>query len=216
MKPAHIRHIQHGYDAWARPYDWFARLTASVGGIRQRCIEALELDTGETVVEFGCGPGINIVKLQEAIGPSGKAVGVDISANMLGRAKARADKQMNSCIELVQADATEPPVHSADAVLATFVSSLFPDPYSVIKNWCDLADRVVIASFTPGSNTVANIGLAGFAQLNKRLFDLKQSNPLTQLQKRTEIAHQALKDHMNTTNQEAHLWGTIGIAAGKS
>jgi len=49
--------IQRAYAVRARVYDWFARATASVGGVRAGCVRALDLDPGDTVVEFGCGPG---------------------------------------------------------------------------------------------------------------------------------------------------------------
>jgi len=35
-------------------------------------------------------------------------------------------------VSFVQADATDPPIRSADAVLATFVT-LFPDPYAAVS-----------------------------------------------------------------------------------
>ena len=81
-----LRRIRRGYDAWARAYDWFARATASVGGVRAACVDALDLSPGDTVVEFGCGPGVNLPALRDAVGPNGRVVGVDVSPRMLDRA----------------------------------------------------------------------------------------------------------------------------------
>jgi ubiquinone/menaquinone biosynthesis C-methylase UbiE len=123
--------IQRGYAAWARAYDWFARATASVGGVRAGCVRALDLDPGDTVVEFGCGPGVNVPVLREAVGPTGRVVGVDITGAMLDRARGLSERRGRERVEFVRGDAADPPIRSADAGLATFVTSLSPAPSAV-------------------------------------------------------------------------------------
>ena len=59
IDPEAARRIQRDYGAWATVYDWFARATASIGGVRASCVAALDLDPGDTVVEFGCGPTVS-------------------------------------------------------------------------------------------------------------------------------------------------------------
>jgi SAM-dependent methyltransferase len=206
--------IQRGYAAWARVYDWFARATASVGGVRAGCVRALDLDPGDTVVEFGCGPGVNVPVLREAVGPSGRVVGVDITGAMLDRARRLAERRGWENVDLVRADATDPPIRSADAVLATFVTSLFPDPYAVVSDWCALADSVVVAAFAPRGSRPANAALSAFARLNGRLFDVAAGDPLDQLDARTAAAHRALADNSETVTAERYLWGTITTYAG--
>ena len=206
--------IQRGYAAWARVYDWFARATASVGGVRAGCVDALDLDPGDTVVEFGCGPGVNAPALREGVGPNGRVVGVDITGAMLGRARGLAERRGWENVEFVRGDATDPPIRSADAVLATFVTSLFPDPYAVVSDWCDLAEAVVVAAFAPRGSRPANAALAGFARLNGRLFDLGADDPLGRLDARTAAAHRALADRMETATEERYLFGTITTCAG--
>ena len=206
--------IQRGYAAWARVYDWFARATASVGGVRAGCVRALDLDPGDTVVEFGCGPGVNVPVLREAVGPSGRVVGVDITGAMLDRARRLAERRGWENVDLVRADATDPPIRSADAVLATFVTSLFPDPYAVVSDWCALADSVVVAAFAPRGSRPANAALSAFARLNGRLFDVAAGDPLDQLDARTAAAHRALADNSEMVTAERYLWGTITTYAG--
>ncbi|OYR40653.1 class I SAM-dependent methyltransferase [Halorubrum sp. Hd13] len=208
------RRIQRGYGAWARVYDWFARATASVGDVRTGCVRALDLDPGDTVVEFGCGPGVNVPALREAVGPTGRVVGVDITGAMLGRARGLAERRGWENVEFVRGDATDPPVRSADAVLATFVTSLFPDPYAVVSDWCELADAVVVAAFAPRGNRPANAALAGFARVNGRLFDLDSDDPLDRLDARTTAARRALADNAETVTEERYLFGTITAYAG--
>ncbi len=206
--------IQRAYAVRARVYDWFARATASVGGVRAGCVRALDLDPGDTVVEFGCGPGVNVPALREAVGPTGHVVGVDITGAMLDRARGMTERRGWENVSFVQADATDPPIRSADAVLATFVTSLFPDPYAAVSGWCELADSVVIAAFAPRGSRPANAALSAFARLNGRLFDAGGGDPLDQLDARTAAAQRALADTAETVTEERYLFGTITMCAG--
>nr|WP_049908922.1 methyltransferase domain-containing protein [Halorubrum saccharovorum] len=209
-----VHRIQRGYAAWARVYDWFARATASVGGVRAGGVRALDLDPGDTVVEFGCGPGVNFPALREAVGPTGRVVGVDLTGAMLDRARALVERRGWENVEFVRGDATVPPVRSADAVLATFVTSLFPDPYAVVSDWCGVADSVVVAAFAPRGTRPANAALSAFARLNGRLFDAGGGDPLDQLDARTAAAHRALADNAEAVTEDRYLFGTIGVCAG--
>lgn len=209
-----VRRIRRDYGTWAPVYDWFARATASVGGVRAACVEALDLASGDTVVEFGCGPGVNLPALREAVGPDGHVVGVDLARPMLDRARRLAERRGWANVSLVQADATDPPIAAADGILATFVTSLFPDPGAVVRRWCALADTVVVANFAPRGGRLANAALWAFARLNTRLFDVTAADPLAQLDERTAASRQALADQMATVESETYLLGTIAVHAG--
>lgn len=212
---ANARAIQASYGAYARIYDWFARATASVGGVRAGCVEALDLDRGDTVIEFGCGPGVNLPVLREAVGPEGRVVGVDITGRMLRRARALVKRRGWTNVELVCGDAVAPPIHEADGVLATFVTSLFDDPYSVVARWCGLADSVVIANFAPGGNRAANAALWAFARGSARLFDAEDTDVLGQLRERTDASARALADHTDEVRRESFVFGTISLVGGR-
>ncbi|WP_198951545.1 class I SAM-dependent methyltransferase [Halorubrum salipaludis] len=212
-----IRRIQRGYAAWARVYDWFARATASVGGVRAGCVRALDLAPGDTVVEFGCGPGVNVPALREAVGPTGRVVGVDVTGAMVDRARRLADRRGWENVAFVRGDATDPPIHggAVDAVLATFVTSLFSDPHAVVSGWCDLADSVVVAAFAPRGSRPANAALSAFVRLNGRLFDADAGDPLDRLDRRTAAARRALAENAATLTEERYLFGTIATYAGR-
>jgi SAM-dependent methyltransferase len=212
--PDRAGRIRERYGRWARLYDWFARATASVGGVRRDCVAALDLDPGDTVVEFGCGPGVNVPTLRDAVGPTGRVVGVDITRQMLGRAEALVERRGWENVSLVQSDATTPPIAGADGVLATFVTSLFPDAYRVVSGWCDLTDTVVIANFVPRGSRPANAALWGFARLNARLFDVSNRDALAQLDDRTAASRRALDDRMDRVETARRVFGTIAITAG--
>ena len=212
--PDRADRIRESYGRWARLYDWFARATASVGGVRRGCVDALDLAPGDTVVEFGCGPGVNLPVLREAVGPGGRVVGVDLTGPMLRRARRLVDRRGWENVSLVRGDATTPPVAAADGALATFVTSLFPDAYGVVDRWCDLADSVAVANFVPRGNRAANAALWVFTRLNARLFDAAGGDALAQLETRTAASRDALEGRMDTVETTRHVFGTIEINAG--
>ncbi|MDH6679219.1 arsenite methyltransferase [Rhodococcus sp. LBL1] len=95
-----------------------------------RVPDQLQLRPGQTVVDVGCGPGNVTTGLADAVGPHGLAVGVDLSGPMLARAAQQARANMG----LVRGDATRLPLrdHCADAVCATAVIMLVPEPVDAL------------------------------------------------------------------------------------
>lgn len=212
-----LERIRTDYGAWAPVYDWFARATASIGGIRAACVDQLDIESGSTVVEFGCGPGVNFPALRAAVGATGRVIGIDVTTQMIDRARSLVARRGWDNVELICADATTPPIASVDAIVSTFVTSLFHNPRMVVTEWCNTADTVVIANFVPGENTIANAGLWAFTQLNARLFDLASDagDALTQLDTRTTASKQALTAQMDSVVTTRHLFGTIVVHAGR-
>src|SRR5438876_8872807 len=51
------------------------------------------LRPGETVVDLGCGGGLDVLLAAARIGPAGKAVGIDMTAEMIERARRNAARQ---------------------------------------------------------------------------------------------------------------------------
>jgi S-adenosylmethionine-diacylgycerolhomoserine-N-methlytransferase len=91
---------------------------------------------GATVVDAGCGTGLNLAGLQQIVGPTGRIVGVDASASMLDTARRRIRRTgWNNVVlirapvdELVEAlTAAEIPLEEIAAVVATFVVSILDD-----------------------------------------------------------------------------------------
>ena len=71
--------VRDVYDRNARFYDlavWGYYLVGMpIGKWRRMVVEALELRPGDTVVEVGCGTGLNFDLLQKAVGPKGRIIG---------------------------------------------------------------------------------------------------------------------------------------------
>jgi ubiquinone/menaquinone biosynthesis C-methylase UbiE len=66
-----------------------AYLTTDVVAQRLETIRHLNLSTGESVLDVGCGPGFLCESMAEIVGPNGVVVGIDISADLIARCNRR-------------------------------------------------------------------------------------------------------------------------------
>lgn len=119
------------YRRRARHYDLTANLYYLIGfrerAYRARAVAALELRAGDTVLELGCGTGLNFALLERAVGPSGRIIGVDLTDAMLDAARRRTARRGWHNVELVLADAAEYRASGpVDGVLSTLALSLSP------------------------------------------------------------------------------------------
>jgi arsenite methyltransferase len=88
------------------------------------------IDPGDTVLDVGCGAGMDLMLAARRIGPSGKAIGVDMTPSMLELAKRGALKAgLWENIEVRRGIAEELPVEtdSVDVVISNGVLNLSPD-----------------------------------------------------------------------------------------
>lgn len=101
---------------------------------RRLVIEALAPQPGDTIVEIGCGTGMNFPLLEEKLGAEGKIIGVDISEAMLERARKRINAAGWQNVELIHSAAIDYdfPV-AVDGIIAVGVLTYEPDYDEVIK-----------------------------------------------------------------------------------
>ncbi|MDQ3986761.1 MAG: methyltransferase domain-containing protein [Actinomycetota bacterium] len=92
------------YGRIAGVYDLLARPGM---GLRRRLVEEVDLSPGQTVLDVACGTGINFPLIQERIGPTGRIIGVDLSPDMLARARQRVQDQGWSNVRLIEASIEE-------------------------------------------------------------------------------------------------------------
>jgi SAM-dependent methyltransferase len=90
---------------------------------------------GETVLDLGCGGGMDLFLAAKQVGPSGKAIGVDMTPEMLARAEAGRSQLGIENIEFHQASIDHLPLAdgTVDCVISNCVINLAPDKLSVFR-----------------------------------------------------------------------------------
>lgn len=81
---------------------------------------------GETVLDLGCGAGLDLILAAEKTGPTGSVIGVDVSEDMLARARQNTERAGLSNVTLLQGAIEELPVADAsvDRVISNCVVNL--------------------------------------------------------------------------------------------
>jgi len=87
------------------------------------------IHAGDTVLDIGCGAGMDLLLAARRAGPTGKAIGVDMTDAMIARASASARGLGLAQVEVRKGDATSLPVESAsvDVVISNGVINLVPE-----------------------------------------------------------------------------------------
>lgn len=93
------------------------------------------LREGEVVLDLGSGAGIDCFLAANAIGETGKVIGVDMTAEMIERARANAKESNRHNIEFRLGEIENLPVadNSVDVVISNCVINLSPDKERVFR-----------------------------------------------------------------------------------
>jgi len=93
------------------------------------------LREGETVVDLGSGGGIDVFLAARQVGPSGRVIGVDMTPEMLDRARKNAERLALTNVEFRQGLIEALPLHdsSVDVILSNCVINLAPDKGAVFR-----------------------------------------------------------------------------------
>lgn len=75
--------------------------------VRQKAVELLNLKAGDRVLDAGCGSGGSFPYLVNAVRPSGKVIGIEISPESAGSARRRAAKNDWKNIRVIESDALD-------------------------------------------------------------------------------------------------------------
>jgi SAM-dependent methyltransferase len=99
-------------------------------------VETIQPERGDRMLDIGCGAGATTLGVARRVGPSGRALGVDISAPLVAAAKARAAAEGLHTASFVCADAQthafDP--QAFDAVISRFGVMFFDDPVAAFAN----------------------------------------------------------------------------------
>ncbi len=113
--------------AWVR---WSDQLAEGVTPIRERLVERLAPEPGQTILELSAGAGDTGFAIAEAIAPDGTVISSDYEPVMIEAAKRRAVARGLTNIEhrQIDAQAIELPDDSVDGVVCQNGLMLMPDP----------------------------------------------------------------------------------------
>lgn len=122
---------RRAYAAGAAYYDLLSGELVYRAG-RAAGVKLLDLQPGDTVLDVGCGTGLNFAHLVDAVGATGRVVGVDRSPDMLRVARRRIARRGWESVSVVQVDATEFTLadlggRRVDAALSTYAMSVIDD-----------------------------------------------------------------------------------------
>jgi ubiquinone/menaquinone biosynthesis C-methylase UbiE len=169
------------YKLWAPVYDKVMR--PFYGQARQHAIELLMLQPGESVLLPGVGTGLDLPNLRAGV----KAVGIDLSPEMLRKAQGKANGQDVTLYEM-NAQALGFPDNSFDVVILNLILSVVPDGAAAFREaWRVLRPggrAVIFDKFAPEGGQISAlrrslgmvISLIG-TDPNRRLSDIMCDPP---------------------------------------
>jgi len=94
---AQYRFAAPGYDRHMRRFTRWQQLA----------VDRLRLSAGESVIDVACGTGLSFPILEKAIGESGHIIGIELSSEMIARARDRVASHAWTNVTLVEAPAEE-------------------------------------------------------------------------------------------------------------
>jgi len=176
--------------------------------VRRRAVAALQLHSGDTALDFGCGTGLSFDLLEPCVGPGGRVIGVDVSPDMLRRARARIADRGWANVTLIESsvDAVELEPESVDGVICFYTHDIMNSPVALEK---------ALAALRPGGRVVA-AGVKRADGVRGLVF-----NPITRAYSSTAVTSLANFDRpwvhlerlLGRLEVEDQLWGTAYIAS---
>ena len=93
------------------------------------------LEPGERVLDLGCGAGTDSLVVAQMVGPEGHVTGIDMTPEMLAKARASAAEMGAENVEFVEGEAESLPFpdESFDVVISNGVIDLIPDKAAVFS-----------------------------------------------------------------------------------
>jgi arsenite methyltransferase len=98
-------------------------------------ITLAKLQPGETVLDLGSGGGLDCFLAARQVGPTGRVIGVDMTPEMLARARSSAERMKVQNVEFREGFLESMPVEDAsvDVIISNCVINLSPDKPQVFR-----------------------------------------------------------------------------------
>jgi len=164
----HIESVKTAYRRYARIYDTLFGPVLQPG--RKAVIEALKLNPGDRVLEVGVGTGLSLPMYPHDV----RVTGIDVSRDMLAKARARATaKELDNVEALLEMDAEAMafPDASFDKVVAMYVVSVVEDPARLLEELhrvCKPDGEIFLVNHVRSDNPILGAlekGLARFSDM---------------------------------------------------
>lgn len=204
MPPSSLSDTRRWYARIAPIYDLVCR--PLYAGPREAALQAMDLKHGHKVLEIGCGTGLNLPKISEAVGTRGRVLGIDATAEMLDRAEARLDRHDCDNVALYDGDLMEPPFAALKGILRKHLDTAHPDVilcsylFAIAPDYKELFDcawkilrpgghfvivdtqpfQGVLRVLNPIAVPIAN--WSGRGNVRRPVVDLLESLPLTEVE----------------------------------
>lgn len=204
------------YRRRAARYDVTANLYYLIGfrleAYRDAAVTQLALEPGDTVVELGCGTGLNFRRLQRGVGSTGRIIGVDLTDAMLAQARRRVDREGWKNVDLVACDAARYDFPDrVGGILSTFALWLVPEYDSVIERGARAlapGRRWVVVDLKmpewPGARLCAR-ALVPFCRPFAVTLDLAERRPW-----------ESIVRHMKNAKVSERFFGFVYVASGEA
>lgn len=128
------RRVQrYGWDLATADYE--ARWQAQLADVQAELLALAALAPGERVLDVACGTGLVSLAAAQAVGPSGRVCGVDLSGAMVDAARRKTPPQPGAPMEFQRGDAEalDLPDASFDVVLCALGLMYLPDPECALR-----------------------------------------------------------------------------------
>ena len=193
------------YREHAEGYDASAARTMA---LRRRAVGLLRLQPGDVVLDVACGTGLSLPLLREAVGPSGRVIGVEVSPEMIAQARDRVALSGWNNVRLIEASMEDADLGERfDAALFNYTHDVLQSP-GALANICRFA--------RPG----ARVSLAGIKHppawlYPLRLWRLLKARPYVTTFRGLDEPWRGLRAYLASLEVTPVLLGTNYLAHGR-